>query len=135
LFRYTLFFYFNATAFVTSVVIIILLMNESFYHSEAKVEALEVIVVLDMAGLMGAYIAGSTREVSSSIYIIVLAVVVFLYIIYTARFLPKHWDVVIKLAWVQKASLEGTVSVPKDVLHRVDAGRTKSAPAAMSTRE
>ncbi|TVU11632.1 hypothetical protein EJB05_45227, partial [Eragrostis curvula] len=60
----TVFFYFNATAFVTSVVTIILLMNESFYHSEAKVEALEVIVVLDMAGLMGAYIAGSTRLVS-----------------------------------------------------------------------
>ena len=49
-----MFFYFNSTAFVTSVVIIVLLMNESFYHSEAKVEALEIIVVLDMAGLMGA---------------------------------------------------------------------------------
>jgi hypothetical protein len=39
---------------VTSVVIIILLMNESFYHSEAKVVALEIIAVLDMVCLMGA---------------------------------------------------------------------------------
>uniref|UniRef100_A0A0E0DWY1 PGG domain-containing protein n=1 Tax=Oryza meridionalis TaxID=40149 RepID=A0A0E0DWY1_9ORYZ len=65
--RYTVFFYFNATAFVTSVMIIILLMNESFHHSEAKVVALEIIAVLDMAGLMGAYIAGSTRTAPCSI--------------------------------------------------------------------
>ncbi|GJN00022.1 hypothetical protein PR202_ga17170 [Eleusine coracana subsp. coracana] len=49
----------------TSVVIIDrhFLMNK-FYHSEAKVEALEIILMLDMAALMGAYIAGSTHEVS-----------------------------------------------------------------------
>ncbi|CAN6222054.1 unnamed protein product [Urochloa humidicola] len=59
--RYYMFFYFNTTAFVTSLAIIILLMNRSFYHSEAKVVALEIIVALDMVGLMSAYWAGSTR--------------------------------------------------------------------------
>lgn len=131
-----MFFYFNATAFVTSVVIIILLMNESFYHSEAKVEALEIIVVLDMVALMGAYIAGSTREVSSSIYIIVLAAVVFLYVIYTARFLPKIWGLVLKVACVREAAEKGMVSMPHHVVQaasplseRMDVARTRSAPA------
>lgn len=129
-----MFFYFNSTAFVTSVVIIVLLMNESFYHSEAKVEALEVIVVLDMAGLMGAYIAGCTREVSSSIYIIVLTVVVFLYVLYTAQFLPKLWGLLVHVPFLHKAAQGGALPVPHDILHtaarprRGDIGRTKSAP-------
>ncbi|PAN24380.1 hypothetical protein PAHAL_4G212400 [Panicum hallii] len=130
--RYTVFFYFNSTAFVTSVVTIVLLMNESFYHSEAKVEALEIIVVLDMAGLMGAYIAGCTREVSSSIYIIVLTVVVFLYVVYTAQFLPKLWGLVVHVPFVHKAAQGGALPVPHDILDtarpRADIGRTKSAP-------
>ncbi|KAL6605758.1 hypothetical protein ACP70R_041411 [Stipagrostis hirtigluma subsp. patula] len=134
--RYKVFFYFNSTAFVTSVVIIVLLMNESFYHSEAKVEALEIIVVLDMAGLMGAYIAGCTREVSSSIYVIVLAVVVFLYVVYTARFLPKLWGLVLGVPCVHKAAVGGALSVPRDILEEATPGRqrdevarSKSAPA------
>ncbi|EER89616.1 hypothetical protein BDA96_10G147800 [Sorghum bicolor] len=131
--RYTVFFYFNSTAFVTSVVIIVLLMNESFYHSEAKVEALEIIVVLDMAGLMGAYIAGCTREVSSSIYIIVLTLVVFLYVVYTAQFLPKLWGLVVDVPFLHKAAQGGALPVPQNILDgarpRTDTiGRTKSAP-------
>ncbi|CAL5047335.1 unnamed protein product [Urochloa decumbens] len=133
--RYTVFFYFNSTAFVTSVVIIVLLMNETFYHSEAKVEALEVIVVLDMAGLMGAYIAGCTREVSSSIYIIVLTLVVFLYVVYTAQFLPKLWGLVVHVPFLHRAAQGGALPVPHDILdtaasrpRAADIGRTKSAP-------
>jgi hypothetical protein len=131
--RYTVFFYFNSTAFVTSVVIIVLLMNESFYHSEAKVEALEIIVVLDMAGLMGAYIAGCTREVSSSIYIIVLTLVVFLYVLYTAQFLPKLWGLVVDVPFLHRAAQGGALPVPQNILDgarpRTDIiGRTKSAP-------
>lgn len=130
--RYTVFFYFNSTAFVTSVVIIVLLMNESFYHSEAKVEALEIIVVLDMAGLMGAYIAGCTREVSSSIYIIVLTLVVFLYVVYTAQFLPKLWGLVVDVPFLHKAAQGGALPVPQDILDgarpSAGIGRTKSAP-------
>lgn len=131
--RYTVFFYFNSTAFVTSVVIIVLLMNESVYHSEAKVEALEIIVVLDMAGLMGAYIAGCTRKVSSSIYIIVLTLVVFLYVVYTAQFLPKLWGLVVDVPFLHKAAQGGALPVPQNIVDgarpRTDTiGRTKSAP-------
>ncbi|CAN6202444.1 unnamed protein product [Urochloa humidicola] len=74
--RYAAFFYFNATAFLTSLAIIVLLMNESFYHSESKVVALEIFVVLDMAMLMGAYLVGSTRTAIATVYTFVLAVVV-----------------------------------------------------------
>ncbi|KAF0904443.1 hypothetical protein E2562_034516 [Oryza meyeriana var. granulata] len=100
--RYNVFFYFNATAFVTSVVIIILLMNESFYHSEVKVEALEIIVVLDMVGLMGAYIAGSTRTI---------------------------WWLVIDVPCVLDAATGGKLPVPhhRGAAH-ADVDRSKSAP-------
>uniref|UniRef100_A0A0D3GFF0 Uncharacterized protein n=1 Tax=Oryza barthii TaxID=65489 RepID=A0A0D3GFF0_9ORYZ len=72
-------------------------MNESFHHSEAKVVALEIIAVLDMACLMGAHIAGSTRTRTApcSIYVTVLTVVVFLYVVYTAELLPKIWWLII----------------------------------------
>ncbi|CAN6215005.1 unnamed protein product [Urochloa humidicola] len=88
-----MFFYFNTTAFVTSLAIIILLMNRSFYHSEAKVVALEIIVVLDVVGLMGAYWAGSTRKDQTTKYTLVLtALVLFaLYVVYTVQLLPKLW--------------------------------------------
>ncbi|GJN28996.1 hypothetical protein PR202_gb17181 [Eleusine coracana subsp. coracana] len=92
-------------------------MNESFYHSEAKAEALEIIIVLDMATLMGAYIARSTREVSPFIYIniIVLATV-----IYTARFLPKPWSLVlIKVLGLHQAAQDSVVTVPQRVLDEV----------------
>jgi hypothetical protein len=39
--RYLTFYYFNATVFTTSLVIITLLLNEWFYKSEAKVAALK----------------------------------------------------------------------------------------------
>ncbi|CAN6208604.1 unnamed protein product [Urochloa humidicola] len=91
--RYYMFFYFNTTAFVTSLAIIILLMNRSFYHSEAKVVALEIIVVLDMVGLMGAYWAGSTRKDQTTKYTLVLTTLVLfaLYVVYTVQLLPKLW--------------------------------------------
>ncbi|KAJ3699228.1 hypothetical protein LUZ61_002933 [Rhynchospora tenuis] len=83
--RYTTFFYANATAFMASLVIIILLMNETFYCDHSKVVMLNISMVLGLVSLMIAYAAGCTREVSSSIYVIVLAVVVLLFVIYSAR--------------------------------------------------
>lgn len=84
--RYLTFFYFNATAFVTSLVIIILLLNERFYRSEAKVSALTLTTMIDLMSLVGAYIAGSTRDMPSSIYIIVLTCFLFVCVIYMARY-------------------------------------------------
>ncbi|TVU26306.1 hypothetical protein EJB05_28845, partial [Eragrostis curvula] len=87
--RYLTFYYFNATALVTSLVIIILLLNKRFYQSEAKVAALILTTMVDLMSLVGAYVAGSTRNVHSSIYIIVLTCFLFVCIVYMARVLPN----------------------------------------------
>ncbi|CAN6208603.1 unnamed protein product [Urochloa humidicola] len=99
--RYAAFYYFNATAFLTSLAIIVLLMDESFYHSESKVVALKFIVVLDMVMLMGAYLAGSTRTLKMSMYTLVFGVVVlvFIYVVYTKQFLFKLWGLIAGVLW------------------------------------
>ncbi|GJN00024.1 hypothetical protein PR202_ga17172 [Eleusine coracana subsp. coracana] len=66
---------------------------------------LEIIVVLNLAALMGAYITRSTSEVSSSIFIIVLAIAVFLYVDYTLW----GWGVVLKVSGVHKAAQDAAV--------------------------
>ncbi|XP_078177420.1 uncharacterized protein LOC144571898 [Carex rostrata] len=99
--RYTTFFYANATAFMTSLVIIILLMNEKFYCDRSKVVMLYISMVLDLVSLMIAYAAGCARRVSTSIYVIVLAVGVLLFVVYSARFLPNLCSFASKRApWV-----------------------------------
>ncbi|OEL37670.1 hypothetical protein BAE44_0001311 [Dichanthelium oligosanthes] len=89
--RYNVFFYSNTTAFLTSLAIIILLMNRSFYVSEAKVVAPEIIVVLDMVGLMAAYWAGSTRREQTAMYTLVLSAIVLIviYAVYAVQLVPK----------------------------------------------
>jgi hypothetical protein len=84
--RYLTFYYFNATAFVTSLVIMVLLMSERFYHTEAKVVALMLTTFVDLASLVGAYIAGTTRYFSSCIYIIVITCVAFVGVIYIGEY-------------------------------------------------
>ncbi|GJN00026.1 hypothetical protein PR202_ga17174 [Eleusine coracana subsp. coracana] len=87
--RYLTFFYFNATAFVTSLVIMVLLMSERFYYTEGKVFALFLTTIVDLASLIGAYIAGSTRYFSSCIYIIVITSVAFVAVIYIGEYAPS----------------------------------------------
>ncbi|RLM54503.1 hypothetical protein C2845_PM10G11000 [Panicum miliaceum] len=65
--RYILFYYFNATAFVTSLVIMVLLMSERFYHTEAEVAALLLTMLIDILSLVGAYVAGTSRFLASNI--------------------------------------------------------------------
>ncbi|ONM63280.1 Embryogenesis transmembrane protein-like [Zea mays] len=72
------FFYCNATAFVSSLTIIMLLVNRKLSARGIQSHALGVCVVLDLAGLMGAFAAGSSRKVSTSIYVLVLVVAVLL---------------------------------------------------------
>ncbi|KAJ3699230.1 hypothetical protein LUZ61_002935 [Rhynchospora tenuis] len=88
--RYTAFFYCNATAFITSLVIIILLMNIEFYNNPRMIKVLQITMVLDLFGFMGAYAAGSCRELSSSIYLFLLMGAVFVYVLSFAR----HYGVV-----------------------------------------
>ncbi|KAJ1259046.1 hypothetical protein BS78_10G123200 [Paspalum vaginatum] len=75
--RYKVFFYCNSTAFVVSLVIIILVRCKSLL----KHHALERAMILVLFGLMGAYAAGSCREVSTSIYVIALAGAVLVYVV------------------------------------------------------
>ncbi|GJN33993.1 hypothetical protein PR202_gb22624 [Eleusine coracana subsp. coracana] len=78
--RYLAFFYCNATAFVASLVILILLLSNVFSTQGIKYYALQVAMILDLFGLIGAYAAGSCRQASKSVYTSVLVVPVFLYV-------------------------------------------------------
>lgn len=89
--RYQAFYYLNSTSFVTSLVIIVLLMSKRFYETNAKVVALLLTTFVDLAGLVGAYIAGSTRYMSSCIYVIVIAGVAFLCVIYAGQCVLYLW--------------------------------------------
>jgi hypothetical protein len=71
--RYMAFFYCNATAFVSSLAIIMLLVNRKLSARGIQSHALSVCVTLDLVGLMGAFVAGSSRKVSTSIYVLILA--------------------------------------------------------------
>ncbi|KAF2926368.1 hypothetical protein DAI22_06g122800 [Oryza sativa Japonica Group] len=75
--RYKVFFYCNSTAFVASLVIIILVR----YKPLLKRHILEVAIILDLFGLVGAYAAGSCQDVSTSIYVITLAGAVLIYVV------------------------------------------------------
>ena len=70
--RYLAFFYCNATAFVASLAIIMLPVNRKLSARGIQSHALRVCVILDLIGLMGAFAAGSSRKVSTSIYVFVL---------------------------------------------------------------
>ncbi|KAG0528676.1 hypothetical protein BDA96_05G032300 [Sorghum bicolor] len=93
--RYLVFFYCNATAFVASLVILILLLSSTFSTQGIKYYALQVAMILDLLGLIGAYAAGSCRQVSKSVYISVIVVPVFLYVgihvlVFMLEVFPNH---------------------------------------------
>ncbi|XP_037463641.1 uncharacterized protein LOC119335634 [Triticum dicoccoides] len=75
--RYKAFFYCNSTAFVASLVVILMVQNKSLMSGHA----LEVAMILDLFGLIGAYAAGSCRDVSTSIYVVALAGAVLVYVV------------------------------------------------------
>ncbi|KAM0903027.1 hypothetical protein ACQ4PT_018845 [Festuca glaucescens] len=75
--RYKVFFYCNSTAFVASLVVILMVQNTRLMRGHA----LEVAMILDLFGLIGAYAAGSCRDVSTSIYVMALAGAVLIYVV------------------------------------------------------
>ncbi|KAL6909656.1 hypothetical protein ACP4OV_001315 [Aristida adscensionis] len=79
--RYKAFFYCNATAFVASLVIITLLQSQLITVGAMKRHILQTAMTLDLFGLMGAYAAGSSRKFSTSLYVFVLALLVFTYVV------------------------------------------------------
>ncbi|XP_004965263.1 uncharacterized protein LOC101786183 [Setaria italica] len=78
--RYTVFFYFNATAFMSSLVVIMLLVSKRLYSKGLEGYALHACVLIDLISLMGAFAAGSCRKVSTSVYVILVVVAVAVYV-------------------------------------------------------
>ncbi|XP_037419337.1 uncharacterized protein LOC119284233 [Triticum dicoccoides] len=75
--RYKVFFYSNSIAFVTSL-IVILMIKRKFSLNRRKLEAA---LVLDLFCLIMAYGAGSARDVKTSVYMVALAGLILVYII------------------------------------------------------
>ncbi|CAL5079159.1 unnamed protein product [Urochloa decumbens] len=75
--RYKVFYNCNSMAFVVSLVVII----SSRFESLLKKHALEMTMMLDLFGLVGAYAAGSCRDVSTSMIIIALVGAVLVYMV------------------------------------------------------
>jgi uncharacterized membrane protein len=79
--RYRIFFYSNAMSFMASVALIVLLVNPNLYRPGIRCFALYVCMVAGMFGLMGAYAAGSSRSLRTSIYVLTLVAAVFAFVI------------------------------------------------------
>ncbi|CAL4990791.1 unnamed protein product [Urochloa decumbens] len=75
--RYKAFFYCNSTAFIASLVAIVLVQKGSML----KHRTLKGAMILDLLGLVGAYAAGSNRDVSTSIHVVALAGGVVVYVV------------------------------------------------------
>jgi len=70
--RYKAFFYCNAASFMASTALIVLLLNQNMYKPGIRCYALYVCMVAGMFGLMGAYAAGSSMHLKTSIIFLVL---------------------------------------------------------------
>ncbi|KAF7108054.1 hypothetical protein CFC21_112672 [Triticum aestivum] len=81
--RYATFFYCNAASFMSSIAVIILLVNPNLYRLGIRCYALYVCAVAGLFGLMAAYAAGSSRHLRTSIFMISLVAVVVTFIIFS----------------------------------------------------
>ncbi|WVZ50190.1 hypothetical protein U9M48_001467 [Paspalum notatum var. saurae] len=73
--RYKTFYYCNAAGFMSSVALIVLLLNHNMYKPGIGCYALYVCMVAGMLSLMGAYSAGSSFHLRTSIIVLVMAAV------------------------------------------------------------
>jgi hypothetical protein len=93
--RYLAFSYCNATCFASSLAIITLLVSKRTLSGRiARSYALQVCVLVDLLGLMGAYAAGSCRNIRLTEYSVAFAGAVFLYIVLVVIFCmatTKKW--------------------------------------------
>lgn len=74
--RYKAFFYCKAMSFMSSVALIVLLVNPNLYRLGIRCYALYVSMIVGIIGLIGAYAAGSSRHLQASVYVLVLAALV-----------------------------------------------------------
>uniref|UniRef100_A0A0E0E0P2 PGG domain-containing protein n=1 Tax=Oryza meridionalis TaxID=40149 RepID=A0A0E0E0P2_9ORYZ len=79
--RYSVFFYCNATAFVASLVITMLLLSSTFSFHGYRVRALQAAMALDLIGLLGAFAAGGCRSVRTSAFVLALVAVIVAYLV------------------------------------------------------
>lgn len=75
--RYKVFFYSNSAAFVTSLVVIIMVQSRFLLRRHT----LHAAMILDLFGLITAYAAGSGRDLTTSIYVVALAGLVLVYVV------------------------------------------------------
>ncbi|KAL6908178.1 hypothetical protein ACP4OV_002348 [Aristida adscensionis] len=78
--RYKAFFYSNSLGFMSAIAHIILLVNPNLYRPAIRSYALSVGTAAGLLGLVGAYAAGSTQHLRTSIYTFVLAFLVVLFV-------------------------------------------------------
>ncbi|VAI50627.1 unnamed protein product [Triticum turgidum subsp. durum] len=116
--RYQAFFYCNATSFMASVVVTMLLLQRTVKRRGAPLWAMQAAVVLDLLGLLGAYAAGSCRNLETSAYVI--AVVAGVVVFVTLHVLLSFDAVVTRAKELRVVSVEG---VGKDASRRRGAGR------------
>jgi len=93
--RYNAFFYCNSVSFMLSIALILLLVNPNLYRPAIRSNALSVCTAVGLFCLMGAYAAGSTQHIKTSIYIFVLvAVVLFIaagvLLVFLTREIKRH---------------------------------------------
>uniref|UniRef100_A0A0E0A8C7 PGG domain-containing protein n=1 Tax=Oryza glumipatula TaxID=40148 RepID=A0A0E0A8C7_9ORYZ len=94
--RYLAFFYCNATAFVASLVVIMMLLDRRVSGNHVGVTVLRSAMVLDLFALMGAYAAGVSRDVLAVAYVSALFGLVFAYValhivVATSALPPVEW--------------------------------------------
>ncbi|KAF8666503.1 hypothetical protein HU200_053617 [Digitaria exilis] len=85
--RYTAFFYCNSVSFMLSIALIILLVNPNMYRPAIRTNALSVCTAAGLIGIMGAYAAGCTQHLKTSIYIFALAGFVFIVVLVVVVYL------------------------------------------------
>jgi NADH:ubiquinone oxidoreductase subunit 6 (subunit J) len=90
--RYNAFFYCNAASFMASIALIILLVNPNLYMPGIECKALYACMVAGLFGLMGAYSAGSSRHLQTSIYVtaLVAAVTAFIIVLLVSLWYLNH---------------------------------------------
>uniref|UniRef100_A0A0E0LAL2 PGG domain-containing protein n=1 Tax=Oryza punctata TaxID=4537 RepID=A0A0E0LAL2_ORYPU len=79
--RYKAFFCFNAFSFMSSIVVIMLLLSKSVREKNVPLEVLHLIMILDLLALMTAFAAGSCRRFRTSVYVYGLVIGVTIYLL------------------------------------------------------
>jgi hypothetical protein len=83
--RYLAFYYCNATAFASSLVVIVFVLFLTLLHEKNKdisdVKPLQAVMVLDLLSVMGAYAAGTCRDKTTTIYSLVLVGIAVAYLV------------------------------------------------------